>query len=168
MSYLAYDCPECGKPRQTSAEAPPARCVPCEMGRREGNPTRSRPHHSHPVEATRPGRFDHERYAAVLLPPGFYAVEFAGRLGFYRVEVDPATGGRWFSRYSSDDLLPVGAAERAAVVPVIAADPAAAGRTFAAETRRCWHCAKRLTNELSRSRSVGPECWVTHGHEAGR
>lgn len=98
--------------------------------------------------------------AAPPAPAGYFAVEYAGALRFYRL----AEGrGKWagymfVNRYISDDETRVSRAESDAVRAIVAADPEAAGRRFADEFTRCWVCGRMLTDEESRAAGIGPVC----------
>ncbi len=97
---------------------------------------------------------------AVTVAPGYYAVERAGTLYFYSVvEGKGRWAGRTFvNRYKSDDELRITRTESDDVRRLIAADPEAARMRFARELTRCWHCARMLTDELSRELGIGPVC----------
>lgn len=45
-----------------------------------------------------------------------------------------------------------------AVVDAIASDPVGAGRRFAELTTRCCQCARALTDALSKTYGIGPDC----------
>ena len=92
--------------------------------------------------------------------PSRYAVEYGGVLRFYAV-VDGKgrwEGRRFLNRFRSEELGRVGRDEQAAVVALIAADPAAAQMRFARELTRCFMCGRMLTDEASRARGIGPDC----------
>lgn len=97
---------------------------------------------------------------AAPAPTGYFAVEYAGALRFYRL----AEGrGKWagyvfVNRYISDDETRVSRTESDAVRAIVAADPETAGRRFAAEFTRCWVCGRMLTDEESRAAGIGPVC----------
>jgi len=102
------------------------------------------------------------RVAGADVAPGYYAVEYAGALRFYRVREGK---GRWagrvfVNRYHSDDLLDITRTEAGAVRGLIAADPEAAGKRFAAELTRCRRCGRMLTDipTAEANGGYGPEC----------
>ncbi|MFI6732095.1 DUF6011 domain-containing protein [Nonomuraea sp. NPDC050451] len=61
---------------------------------------------------------------------------------------------QWASRWFHEHLAPY----LDAVVEVIAADPVAAGRRFAELTTRCCRCGRALTDDLSKTYGIGPDC----------
>lgn len=99
---------------------------------------------------------------AVTVAPGYYAVERAGTLYFYKiVEGKGRWAGRTFvNRYRSDDEVRVSHTEAADVRRIIAADPEAAGKRFAAELTRCRRCSRMLTDlpTAEVNGGYGPEC----------
>ena len=102
--------------------------------------------------------------AAVLLPmpsPGYYAVHYGDRLNFYRVADGKGrwAGRRFLNRYKSDYLTRISADERATVQREICADEGKAALRFAQELTRCYCCGRMLTDETSRLRGIGPECY---------
>lgn len=97
------------------------------------------------------------------VPEGRYAIDREGVTKFYRVEHgDPA--GRWagyvfVSVQASDDLYRVkNAAERAAILTAIAADPTAAARRYGVLLGHCGRCGRTLTDATSRAYGIGPDC----------
>lgn len=99
--------------------------------------------------------------------PGYYAVYFEDRLRFYRVKEGKGyKAGRFFlDRFKSDELMTIRYNERVAVLDAINADPDAAGMRFARELTRCRCCGRMLTDEISRVRGEGPDCF---GRKNGR
>ena len=94
---------------------------------------------------------------------GRYAVQLADddQLRFYKV--DTPTEGRWAGRtfvnmYASDDRYPVRGARATQVLAAIAADPQAAMLRYGQEIGACGHCGRKLTDEASRARGIGPVC----------
>lgn len=91
---------------------------------------------------------------------GYYCAEYLGVLRFYAVK--PGKGkweGRvWLNRFRSDFQDRVGREEQRVVVAAILADPIAAREQFARETVHCFRCGRKLTDQASRDRGVGPEC----------
>jgi len=100
--------------------------------------------------------------AEVAVAAGYYAIERAGTLYFYRiVEGKGRWAGRTFvNRYKSDDEIKVSRTEAADVRRIIAADPEAARMRFARELTRCTRCGRMLTDiPLAESNGgYGPEC----------
>ena len=92
--------------------------------------------------------------------PGYYAVPYQDVLRFYRVAAGKGRheGRRFLNRYRSDFQDRVGREEQSVVVAAILADPIAARQTFARETVHCFRCGRKLTDQVSRTRGVGPEC----------
>lgn len=86
------------------------------------------------------------------------------RVKFYRVRTG-STGSKWAQHLfvdaqASGDFYPVRAKETvAAVLEGILADPGAASLLYATELGRCCRCARLLTDETSRARGIGPECY---------
>ena len=98
--------------------------------------------------------------------PGYYAVYFEDRLRFYRVKEGKGyKAGRFFlDRFKSDELMTIRYNERVAVLDAINADPATAQMRFAKELTRCFCCGRMLTDELSRARGIGPDCFGRRNH----
>lgn len=86
------------------------------------------------------------------------------RVKFYRVRTG-STGSKWaqhlfIDAQASGDFYPVRSKETvAAVLEGILADPDAASLLYATELGRCCRCARLLTDETSRARGIGPECY---------
>ena len=102
-----------------------------------------------------------ERPALVFPEPGYYAVEYQNALRFYRVKEGKGyyTGRKFLDRFKSDELRSITLAERMAVLDLINADPDRAGMRFAVELTRCRICGRMLTDEISRLRGIGPDCF---------
>lgn len=49
--------------------------------------------------------------------------------------------------------------EQEEIMKLIVEDPMAAGFLYAELMKRCFYCGKSLTDEDSRKRKIGPECW---------
>ncbi len=103
-----------------------------------------------------------ERAPLVFPEPGYYAVEYQNALRFYRVKEGKGyyTGRKFLDRFKSDELRSISMAERMAVLDLINADPDKAGMRFAVELTRCRICGRMLTDEESRLRGEGPDCWA--------
>lgn len=105
--------------------------------------------------------------AAPARPPlvfpeeGYYAVFYEHTLRFYRVKAGKGyyTGRKFLDRFKSDELRAIGYAERLAVLDLINANPAEAQMRFAVELTRCFCCGRMLTDEISRLRGIGPDCF---------
>lgn len=90
---------------------------------------------------------------------GRYAIDNnEGTLAFYRVAAKDGRNTAVYA-YASDKQhkLPVKAA--AGVLRKLAATDLEAARTrFGVESRTCWKCGKRLTQEHTRAAGIGDEC----------
>lgn len=88
----------------------------------------------------------------------------AEKVKFYRVRTGSARG-KWANNLfvdaqASDDFYPVRHKEAlTAVLEGILADPEGAGLLYATELGRCCRCRRTLTDETSRERGIGPECF---------
>lgn len=103
-----------------------------------------------------------ERPQLVFPEPGYYAVHYQGVLRFYRVKVATKgyyAGRSFLDRFKSDELRQISYAEKVAALDAINANPAEAGMRFAVELTRCMCCGRMLTDEDSRLRGVGPDCF---------
>ena len=96
---------------------------------------------------------------------GRYALEgldgYKNEVAFFKI--DRPTQGRWagrtfVSQYKSDEKMPVRGEGARRILELIAADPRAAMILFGKETSRCGHCGRRLTDDESRARGIGPVC----------
>jgi hypothetical protein len=97
--------------------------------------------------------------------PGFYAMQYDGVLRFYVVREGKGrwAGRRFISPYRSDYLDRVPYAEQAAVLPSMVLHTEASQRLFAAETKHCYRCGRRLTDAESRARGLGKDCAALAG-----
>jgi hypothetical protein len=82
--------------------------------------------------------------------------------------VSRPTEGKWTGRtfvdqYRSDEELPVRGEGARKVLELIAADPKAAMILFGQETETCGHCGRRLTDDDSRAKGIGPVCGAKLG-----
>lgn len=93
------------------------------------------------------------------IPQGRYAVDTnEGHLGFYFVRVSDS-GFRTVKVYASDTLHELPKLAQIAILRKIeAAGIEAARNRYADETEHCWKCGKKLTDETSRARRMGPDC----------
>lgn len=98
---------------------------------------------------------------------GHFAIEAGGTLKFLVIKelLAGRHAGRVFvDSMGSDTAYPVKApATLTAYLTAVLADPAAAAKRYSDEMDACNHCGRPLTNELSRSRGIGPECWAKRG-----
>lgn len=108
------------------------------------------------VPAARPAR-----PPLVFPEAGYYAVFFDHTLRFYRVKQGKGYYAkyRFLDRFKSDELRAIGYPEKAVVLDLINADPAEAQMRFAVELTRCFCCGRMLTDEVSRLRGIGPDCY---------
>jgi len=96
---------------------------------------------------------------------GRYAVldPVDGVLKFYKV--DRPTEGRWkgytfLKVYASDETWPIrDHTHRDLILTAIAADARGAMERYGAEIGKCGRCGRTLTDEASRARGIGPDCW---------
>lgn len=105
------------------------------------------------------------------LPAGYYAVPSLGRndLDFYRVARRPSTrGGGDFIKVSkviggrANHQLHRASAQ-AALDRIAANGSIRSARVYAREIGRCCRCNRHLTDETSRQRSMGPDCYGQSG-----
>lgn len=109
-------------------------------------------------------------WAAIrALPAARYATLDGEKVDFWRVEVS-STGMRFIVRLigSPGDFrkVRVPKSTQVAVLVEIAADPATAMMAFAAHFTACGRCCAPLTDEVSRARGLGPDCygyWAADG-----
>jgi len=94
---------------------------------------------------------------------GYFALLEADGVKFYRVR--SPLKGKWagyvfIDAQASDEFWPVRTREMTKfVLEGILADPEAAGLLYATELGRCYRCRRTLTDETSRERGIGPECY---------
>lgn len=98
---------------------------------------------------------------------GRYALDFGtdhdgvNQIRFYKV--DRPTQGRWagytfVKRLVSDEEVRISFGETKDVLTRIAGHEQEAMELFGRETATCGHCGRRLTNDESRERGIGPVC----------
>lgn len=98
---------------------------------------------------------------------GRFAIVVDGTTKFLRIK--KITAGRWAGRVfvdsqASDDYYPVKApATLLAYLSAVLANPEAAAKLYSDELDRCNMCDRTLTNDESRARGIGPECWAKRG-----
>ena len=97
-----------------------------------------------------------------VAPAGYYAVDYAGALRFYRIVAGKGRheGRTFVNRFKSDDETFVSRREYAAVMALIVADIEAAAMRFVNESKHCRMCGRRLTDLPTAlgNRGYGPEC----------
>ena len=105
-----------------------------------------------------------ERPPLMFPEPGYYCVEFEHALRFYRVKEGKGfyADRRFLDRFKSDELRSIRYPEKIAVLDAINADPTTAAMRFAVELTRCYSCGRMLTDEISRLRGQGPDCFGLH------
>lgn len=93
--------------------------------------------------------------------PGYYAVEYDHDIRFYRVKEGRGyyAGRFYLDRFKSDALMGIRYPEKVEVLRLINEDPDKAGMRFAVELTRCYCCGRMLTDEISRLRGIGPDCY---------
>ena len=104
--------------------------------------------------------------SAEEVPEGYYALPTEpgakNAIAFYKV--DRPTEGRWAGyvfahRYSSDEEISLGRAGSHRLIRKIAEFGArASSLLYGSETQRCGICHRKLTNDDSRARGIGPDC----------
>lgn len=96
------------------------------------------------------------------IPNGYYAVGDAGPddIHFFRVSRF-RDGGIKVQEQASDTLHPVrrGGRRTAILRAILTVGPAAASALYGQTIGRCGRCNRTLTDALSRSRGIGPDCW---------
>lgn len=102
---------------------------------------------------------------------GRYALDFGpgaegNQIRFYIV--DRPTEGRWagrtfVKRLQSDEAIRCSFAETKDVLNRIVGHEQEAMERFGRETETCGHCGRRLTNDESRQRGIGPVCAAKMG-----
>jgi len=102
-----------------------------------------------------------ERAPLVFPEAGCYAVFYDHTLRFYRVKEGKGyyAGRSFLDRFKSDELRNITYAEKLAVLDLINENPHEAQMRFAVELTRCFCCGRMLTDEISRLRGIGPDCF---------
>jgi hypothetical protein len=102
-----------------------------------------------------------ERAPLVFPEDGYYAVFFNHVLRFYRVKHGKGfyKDRQFLDRFKSDELMSIYTPEKIAVLDLINANPEEAQMRFAVELTRCFCCGRMLTDEVSRLRGIGPDCF---------
>lgn len=105
------------------------------------------------------GRGDDEK----IVPRGSYGLEtpgdqFANDTTFFSVWVKD-DGSRWTVRmYVSDERVKLPRRLQYQILDSIAEDPAEAAALYGKEIGKCGICSRKLTNDESRARGIGPVC----------
>jgi len=97
------------------------------------------------------------------IPNGYYAINDSGApddIHFFRVSRF-RDGGIKVQEQASDELHPVrrGGRRTAILKAILSVGPAAASALYGQTIGRCGRCNRTLTDALSRSRGIGPDCW---------
>lgn len=96
------------------------------------------------------------------VPAGRYALRTDGVVKFYRL--DRPEEGKWAGRFflkaqASDETYPIrNATAKREILERIAEDIEASAVLYGQELGRCYRCGRTLTDELSRSLGIGPDC----------
>jgi hypothetical protein len=102
------------------------------------------------------------------VPRGSYALEtpgteFTNNITFFSVWIN-ADGSRWSVKvYASDELHKLSRATQYRVLDAIAENPAEAAELYGKEVGKCGICHRKLTNDISRARGIGPVCAARYG-----
>lgn len=102
-----------------------------------------------------------------VVPRGSYALANTrgadNDVAFYSVWINKR-GDRWsVKRYSSDELVGLPRVQQYGILERIAMDPAGAAERYGLLIGKCGICHRKLTNEESRKRGIGPICAARHG-----
>lgn len=101
------------------------------------------------------------------VPAGRYAVEFEGKVRFFKV--DKPNEGKWagltfVKEQASDDFYPVRGFRKSEVLLAIAAVGAdEASKDYGKLLGVCGVCGRTLTDEQSRAQGIGPVCIAKMG-----
>lgn len=93
------------------------------------------------------------------VPAGYYALDTDDGIKFYRVT--RSDDGRTFVRVQASDEfhLICNRVSKTEIINAILADTRGAMELYGQHIGRCGRCHRTLTDELSRSRGIGPDCW---------
>jgi hypothetical protein len=93
------------------------------------------------------------------VPVGYYALATDAGIKFYRVTRSDA--GRTYLRVQASDEFHLirNLATKTQIMNAILADVRGAHALYGQHIGRCGRCHRTLTDELSRSRGIGPDCW---------
>lgn len=97
----------------------------------------------------------------IVVPRGSYALPTpnnTNEISFYSVWINDE-GTRWsVKQYLSDLLTPLPRKSQYQILNEIGVDPAEAAARYGHEIGRCGVCHRKLTNDISRERGIGPIC----------
>lgn len=103
------------------------------------------------------------------VPAGHYAIASKGDNDLMFVRVDRPTEGKWAGRTfvkmivgGHPDASIRGAQATDVLARIVEAGPAEAATLYGTEIGRCHVCNRTLTDEVSRSLGIGPECRKNH------
>ena len=103
----------------------------------------------------------HLHYEARGAKIGHFAVYIDGDLKFLRIKVGRYAGRVFVDSMGSDTGYPVRRPDTLETyLAAVLVDPVAAAKRYADELDSCSDCGRPLTNELSRQRGIGPDCWA--------
>lgn len=154
-------CGHCHKDHETVAEV--RACSGVDTVIQSSDPQRSTLPHQ------KPSKGSPFRQAWEKIPEGYYAID--GRDGrqtdFYRV--DQPDEGKW-KGWTFLNMVIGGKPAQAIknwdrgweVLELIAANPSAASIRYGLEIGRCGKCNRHLTDQISRERGIGPDCWAKY------
>lgn len=94
---------------------------------------------------------------------GRYALTTDGVVHFYQVQrpaKGPHAGRTFLSSQHGDNYVRLVGGHAVGVLRRIEADPQAAHDLYCDELDRCRKCTRSLTDEASRARHYGPDCWA--------
>lgn len=93
------------------------------------------------------------------VPTGYYALSTEDGIKFYRVT--RSDDGRTFLRVQASDEFHLirNLVTKTEIINAILADVRGAHALYGQHIGRCGRCHRTLTDELSRSRGIGPDCW---------
>lgn len=92
------------------------------------------------------------------VPKGYYALTADGITKFYRVT--KWEGRTYLKIQASDEFHPIrNRTTKAMIIDCIRKDIPGAMASYGQHIGRCGRCHRTLTDELSRSRGIGPDCW---------
>lgn len=109
----------------------------------------------------------HRQWHRPEIPHGCYLVDVPGKTGTLEMwlKVDQSTGRetKIFRLRGAPGKLASKRIDRVTLLehltPVLLLDPQAAMERFATELEHCMRCGSPLTNDESRARMLGPDCW---------
>ena len=115
-----------------------------------------------------PASVTHRSQDAAKVPAGYYAVGADANARFYRVTTP--TEGRWagytfIDRISGDNQIGIrNRDERLSILSMIKrAGVAESMARYGQLIGQCGKCHRQLTDEVSRRRGIGPDCWKVIG-----